>query len=175
MLAVFGLVCLIEARSDLGERPGRRTKSIPLPKARPVDEPLKTVYLGSMALNMPESWENLYKKTVFYTTRDNLGPKISFSEIPSRTYSDEDWLAGQFALKDEFRPVFEQKPGEITRQDLSDDFGRPAGLIINQKPGWAEMLLLLKETGGHLEFEYAASADTFEDAKEFLVNWVRNF
>jgi|GEM_PF-5931368 len=109
-----------------------------LPKPATINEPLKTYYLGNMALEMPESWKMADASTTFFQVGEKDDSRRGYALIRKIKFTDKPWSGDQDAaekLKAELAALKKIqrgiKDGDLSGQeDLSEIFGRPAAIDI---------------------------------------------
>lgn len=171
-----------------------------LPEPAAINEPIKTYYIGNMALDMPESWESgSIIDVTFYLTDQKNSPEINFKDSPlSKNHDTSDQLKKKIDSVEKTKGAFEKQAETIVKADLSETFSRPAAIIVsdiaprpspfvdNVDPDTKrlEMSLFLAEPESLLRFNYSENIvwpseqeknDIVADRQKKLIDWVNDF
>lgn len=104
-----------------------------LPKSAVINWPLKTYYVGNMAVDMPESWKHPETKAKFYLANEKDSPEISFTDKPwPGDQRVDEKLKTELAAAEKEQGLFGKKKESIWRQDVSEIVGRPAAIVLSE-------------------------------------------
>ncbi len=159
-----------------------------------IRDPLKTWYMGRIALDMPEAINSKFPKVRIYPDDSRDTVDISFfEEIDAPSGENYCFLTDPIPLlRDKLIPSARWGAKKIATEDLSALLGRPAGLIIYFGPDYQReerpilgFDILVKEKRGCLKFAYTELLDDsialerqasfFLERKKHFVNWLTGF
>lgn len=172
-----------------------------LPEALTVTEDIKTMFVGRMALDIPVSWSMSYSRVKFHLGEESPRASITVSDQAGGSGNSDEWLDRQFQLIGLTKDFLSEGSEDLGQEDLSEDFGRPAGMLIykvtpmqfpsffgeepSKRPDLLNITMVLKESWGSFSFKYEEDLQAWPPAegideylqvkKAFLVDWVKDF